>query len=156
MCFVLCVDFIVVFFSMSISLFFSFSNRQQEVFIFFVCLCFVCVCMFFSQILHNHRGMFFFYFFEIFSARPFFCCFWEKMLAIKPRPLFFLIMTMKTSSIILCIFFSIEPLTVNCAYFRKKSFVFMGAASREIWRVKIWGGFWETFGREFCSFFKLK
>ena len=43
------------------------------------------------------------------------------MQATKPWPLgFFLIMTMKTSSIILCIFFSIEPLTVNCAYFRKK------------------------------------
>jgi len=110
---------------LSISLIFSFFKSSARSLLFFLCVCF-CLCIFFSQILHNHRGgMFLNFFFEIFSAAHFFVCkfFFEKKRCRTTTPhqfFVFFIMTMKTSSIILCFFLMIEPLTLNCAYFRKK------------------------------------
>merc|ERR1719382_354038 len=70
--------------------------------------------------------MFLNFFFEIFSAARFFVCKFfflrkKRCRTTTPHQFFvFFIMTMKTSSIILCFFLMIEPLTLNCAYFRKK------------------------------------
>ena len=127
---------------------------------------FVCV-YFFSQILHNHRGgMFFKFFFEIFSAAHFFCLqvFFLRKKDAEPlhRISFFVffIMTMKTSSIILCFFLMIEPLTLNCAYFRKKRFFVMFFGRWRGQDIFVRGGkfcFGKTFfGRDFCFFLYIK
>lgn len=162
MCFVFVCRFffiVVFFFSLSISLIFSFFKSSARSLLFFLCVCF-CLCIFFSQILHNHRGgMFLNFFFEIFSAAHFFVCkfFWEKRCrTTTPHQFFvFFIMTMKTSSIILCFFNDRTSYIKLCLFSKKRFFVmFFGR-----WRgqdVFVRGGkfcFGKTFfGRDFCFF----
>lgn len=101
----------------------------------------------------------FFKFFLKYSLRPiFFVCkfFFEKKRCRTTTPhqfFVFFIMTMKTSSIILCFFLMIEPLTLNCAYFRKKRFfvmffgrwrgqdIFVRSGKFLFWENIFWEGF---------------
>lgn len=118
---------------------------------------YVFVCVYFFHRFYIIIAVFKF-FFEIFSAAHFFVCkFFLRKKDAEPlhRISFFVffIMTMKTSSIILCFFLMIEPLTLNCAYFRKKKvfcYVFWAlegsryfCKGREVlfWENIFWEGF---------------
>jgi len=161
-----CFVFVCRFFYCSILLFvvdfsnlFFFQIVSKKSFIFFCVYVFVCV-YFFSQILHNHRGGMFLNFFLKYSLRPIFlfASFFEKKRCRTTTPhqfFVFFIMTMKTSSIILCFFNDRTSYIKLCLFSKKRFFVmFFGR-----WRgqdVFVRGGkfcFGKTFfGRDFCFF----
>lgn len=162
----LCVDFFIVvfFFSLSISLIFSFFKSSARSLLFFCVCMFFCLCIFFSQILHNHRGGMFLNFFLKYSLRPIFLFasfFWEKRCrTTTPHQFFvFFIMTMKTSSIILCFFNDRTSYIKLCLFSKKRFFVmFFGrwrgqdvfCKGREVLFGKTF------FGRDFCFFLYIK
>ena len=165
MCFVVFVCrffFIVVFFffSLSISLIFSFFKSSARSLLFF----FVCMFLFvyiFSQILHNHRGGMFLNFFLKYSLRPIFlfASFFEKKRCRTTTPhqfFVFFIMTMKTSSIILCFFNDRTSYIKLCLFSKKRFFVMFFGRWRGQDVVFVRGGkfcFGKTFfGRDFCFF----
>jgi len=133
-----CFVFVCRFFYCSILLFvvdfsnLSFFKSSARSLLFFLCVCF-CLCIFFSQILHNHRGGMFLNFFLKYSLRPIFlfASFFEKKRCRTTTPhqfFVFFIMTMKTSSIILC-FFNDRTSYIKLCLFSKKGFLlcFLGA-----------------------------
>jgi len=128
----LCVDFFycsILLFGVDFSNLFFFQIVSKKSFIFF-CVYVFCLCIFFSQILHNHRGGMFLNFFLKYSLRPIFLFasfFWEKRCrTTTPHQFFvFFIMTMKTSSIILCFFNDRTSYIKLCLFSKKKVFCYV-------------------------------
>jgi len=160
-----CFVFVCRFFYCSILLFvvdfsnLSFFKSSARSLLFFLCVCF-CLCIFFHRFYIIIAAVCFKIFFWNILCGPFFCLqvFFEKKRCRTTTPhqfFVFFIMTMKTSSIILCFFNDRTSYIKLCLFSKKRFFVmFFGR-----WRgqdVFVRGGkfcFGKTFfGRDFCFF----